>query len=70
MRPEDLVGMSFGKYKPLVIMNACQTSSQGFSFTKLEGWPMRFVKEGHASAFIGTLWSVTDDSSELYKRIL
>ncbi len=61
IRPEDLVGTDFGKNKPLVIMNACQTGYQGFSFRKLEGWPTKFVKEGHASVFIGTLWSVTGD---------
>jgi hypothetical protein len=64
---------TFGKNKPLVVMNLCQSGLQGFFLGGIGGWAESFLKAG-ASAFIGTLWSVTDEtaykfSQELYQQL-
>ncbi len=62
LRPENVTGLAaaFGKSNPLVVLNACQTGSQGFSLTRIGGWAAAFLDAG-ASSFIGTQWSVSDD---------
>ena len=64
LRTEDISGraMKFGNSSPFVILNACQTGSQGFSLTGIQGWAIKFLGAG-ASVFIGTLWSVSDETA-------
>lgn len=64
LRPEEIVGktMTFGQSHPIVILNACQTGNQGFSLTGIQGWAIKFLEAG-ASVFIGTLWSVNDETA-------
>ncbi len=71
LRPENLNGRSviFGRRHPIVVLNACQTGSRGFSLTRLGGWVEKFLDAG-ASAFIGTLWSVSDETSYSFTRAL
>jgi hypothetical protein len=75
IRPENLSGIAtnFGKSNPLVFLNACQSGSQGFFLTGIEGWAQRFIDNG-ASIFIGTRWSIDDKialefSKEFYRNI-
>ena len=64
LQPEEIVGnaMTFGQSYPIVILNACQTGNQNFSLTGIQGWATRFLEAG-ASVFIGTLWSVNDETA-------
>jgi len=64
LRPEEIVGkaMTFGQSHPIVILNSCQTGNQGFSLTGIQGWAAKFLDAG-ASVFIGTLWSVNDETA-------
>jgi hypothetical protein len=45
--------------RPLVFLNACESSRQGASLTALGGWPRVFMDRG-AGAFVGTAWPVRD----------
>jgi hypothetical protein len=71
LRADDIGGTSrkFGKTNPVIILNACQTGSQGFSLTGIQSWATRFIDSG-ASVFIGTLWSVSDDIAIKFIQIL
>ena len=71
LRPEDISGavMKFGNSSPVVILNACQTGNQGFSLTGVQGWATRFLGAG-ASVFIGTLWSVSDETAFKFVQAL
>ena len=46
IRPENISGiaMSFGKNKPLVILDACKSGVQGFSLTGIQSWATRFLE--------------------------
>jgi hypothetical protein len=75
IRPEDIVGIStrFGLSHPIVFLNSCQSGVQAFSLTGIQSWIKKFLGSG-ASAFIGTLWSVSDDTAlkfaqELYTEL-
>lgn len=72
-RAENIVGpkvkQTFGKSNPLVFLNACQSSSQGYSLTGIGGWAQQFIKAG-ACAFIGTLWSATDSEARQFTEDL
>lgn len=67
MHPEDISGTvcNMGKPNPLVFLNACQTGRGAFSLTHVGGWAARFLKAG-VGAFVGTYWSVQDDSAYLF----
>lgn len=57
---------SFGRFKPIVILNACQTGALDYSLTKTMGWAKSIIEAG-SSVFIGTAWSVTDQA--VYKFV-
>lgn len=74
--PQDLAGEAerLGTSSPLVFLNACQTAQGGVSLTGVGGWAYRFLQAG-AGAFIGTYWSVYDDTAfefakAFYERLL
>lgn len=75
IRPESIGGEAtrFGKSHPIVFLNSCQSGAQGFSLTGIQSWVTKFLESG-ASAFIGTLWSVSDETAlkftqELYTEL-
>jgi CHAT domain-containing protein len=49
-------------HHPLVFLNACQLGAGGKVLSLGSGWPQAFLEVG-ASAFIGPLWSVQDESA-------
>ncbi len=59
---QDDVRMGIGKHHPLVFLNACQLGAEGKVLSLGSGWPQAFLEVG-ASAFIGPLWSVQDESA-------
>src|SRR5215211_4891308 len=67
------MAVKFLQAKPIVILNTCQSGVQGFSLTEIKSWATQFLDAG-ASAFIGTLWRVSDKAAfkftqELYKQL-
>jgi len=62
LRPDDVTGkyLAFGRSRPLVFLNACDTSRQGFGLTGLEGWADTFVRTARVGGFIGSTWKTTD----------
>lgn len=63
LRPTDFDGALQTRMKtdhPLIFLNACQASRQGWAFAGLGGWVERFVKAGGCGAFVGPLWKVRD----------
>ncbi len=62
IRPIDISGEAtrFGNAHPLVFMNACESGAQQIFLTGIQSWVMRMIGAG-VSAFVGTLWSVTDE---------
>lgn len=71
LRPEHISGLAtaFGQAKPLVVLNACQTGAQGFSLTGIGSWATRFLDAG-ASGFVGTLWSISDETAFRFTQSL
>jgi len=59
----------FGNNHPLVIMNACQTGQQGISLTGIGGWAKTFL-QAKAFGFIGTLWSIGDETAMKFSKSL
>ncbi|UFH60360.1 DUF7379 domain-containing protein [Sulfurovum mangrovi] len=51
-----------GSPGPLVFLNACQIGRTGYSLTGTGGFARAFMKQG-AGAFIGTHWSIGDNSA-------
>ncbi len=61
LRPTDFDGSLQNRMKrdrPLIFLNACQASRQGWAFAGLGGWVERFVKASGCGAFVGPLWAV------------
>jgi hypothetical protein len=72
LKPENLSGVvkNLGsEHKPFVFLNACQIGRGGMSLTGIGGWASRFLAAG-AGAFIGPLWSVYDQSSCTFAKVL
>jgi hypothetical protein len=62
LRPDDVTGrfLAFGRSRPLVFLNACDTARRGFGLTGLEGWAETFVRTARVGGFIGSTWQTTD----------
>ena len=62
LRPDDVAGkyLAFGRSRPLVFLNACDTGRRGFGLTGLEGWAETFVRTARVGGFIGSTWQTTD----------
>ncbi len=76
LRANDISGAvkNCGRKRPLVFLNGCQTVQGAMGLTGAGGWAARFIGAG-AAAFVGTLWSVKDESaqtftSSFYDRLL
>jgi CHAT domain len=65
----DLAGefSTFGRYRPLVFLNACDSGRLAGSPTGVAGWAQAFLAAG-AGAFIGCLWSVGDQSASAFAQ--
>ncbi|HET6353459.1 CHAT domain-containing protein [Streptomyces sp.] len=59
--PMEITGeyRNFGRYRPLVFLNGCDTGRVGAGISGLEGWAREFLKAG-ASVFVGSLWATSD----------
>ncbi|MET7778694.1 CHAT domain-containing protein [Streptomyces mirabilis] len=59
--PIEITGeyRNFGRYRPLVFLNGCDTGRIGAGISGLEGWAREFLKAG-ASVFVGSLWATSD----------
>ncbi|HEY1694680.1 MAG TPA: CHAT domain-containing protein [Polyangiaceae bacterium] len=75
LRPEDVSGEveNVLASRPIVFLNACQTSQGGLSLSSIGGWAQRFIcpetSGSSASAFIGSYWSVGDDAALTFARM-
>lgn len=72
LTPADLVGsdlIGLRRARPLVFLNACASGKADLTLVGSGGWAYKFFAEGRASAFIGTLWEVSDDLAALFSRI-
>ena len=64
LTPADLMGgdlRGLRMRRPLVFLNACHSGQVALSLTGLGGWADKFFREARASAFVGTLWEVSDE---------
>jgi hypothetical protein len=66
---------SFGRFKPLVFLNVCDSAQQGLGLTGLDGWAARFLREAQVGCFIGSIWKTTDNlacqfAEQFYARLL
>ncbi|MGY4454011.1 pimeloyl-ACP methyl ester carboxylesterase [Bradyrhizobium sp. i1.3.1] len=55
--------------RPMVVLNACQSSRQGWQLTSVGGFAQAFVGAG-AGIFVGTLWSVIDLPARVFIEAL
>lgn len=66
---EGFASLRNGESGPLVMLNACQIGRTGSSLTATGGFARAFMKSG-AGAFIGTHWSIGDDSGLTFSTVL
>jgi hypothetical protein len=61
LRSRDIAGVrrNFGKDKPFVFINACQTARADFSLVGIGSWADKFVSV-NSSGFLGSSWEVND----------
>jgi CHAT domain len=71
LRPEEIVAenSNFGRVKPLVFLNACDSGRQGIGLTGLDGWANAFTEKAGAGFFIGSLWKATDQLAYTFARV-
>lgn len=55
--------------RPIIVLNACQAGRQRKQLTSMGGFSNAFIQR-RAGAFIGTLWSVLDDSARTFVEAL
>ena len=49
----------------MVVLNACQVGRQDYQLTGIGGFAVSFLRRG-AGAFVGTLWSVVDETARTF----
>lgn len=72
LRPNDFDGALqnlIGRERPLIFLNACQASRQGWALAGLGGWVERFVKASGCGSFVGPLWKVRDSLALEFAKI-
>jgi hypothetical protein len=72
-RPSDLHGpvqTRISHDKPLVVLNACSSGRQSWTWSGLGGWADRWVRGCGCGAFIGPLWQVHDSAAFAFSRSL
>ena len=72
----DIAGerRNFGRDKPFVFINACQTARADFSLVGIGSWADKFINS-QASGFLGSSWEVNDElayqfSQAFYRGLL
>lgn len=71
LTPAELVGgqlRGLRSARPLVFLNACASGKADLTLIGAGGWAHKFFVEGRASAFVGTLWEVSDDLAADFSR--
>jgi len=68
LKPRDINGNKrrFGKDRPFVFLNACETARGGPALIGIGGWAEAFIKRATSSGFIGSTWKARDDSALLF----
>lgn len=63
--PIDVDGdkLVFGKDRPFVFLNACETGQGGYALTGLGGWAEAFIRRANGSGFVGSIWEANDESA-------
>lgn len=61
-------GANCGRSRPLVFLNACETGRNWQGLTDIGGWAKGFIDAG-ATAFIGTLWPISDQKAALFAQL-
>jgi len=56
-------GLTFGKNRPLVFLNACETGQGGYALTGMGGWAEAFVGRARCCGLIGSIWKAKDESA-------
>lgn len=72
-RPSDLHGpiqTQIAEDRPLIVLNACESGRQAWTWTGLGGWADRWVRVCGCGAFIGPLWRVRDSAAFAFARAL
>ena len=72
-RPSDLHGpvqTQISQDRPLVVLNACGSGRQAWSWSGLGGWADRWVRVCGCGAFIGPLWQVRDSAALAFAQSL
>lgn len=72
-RPSDLHGpvqAQIGKDRPFVILNACCSGRQAWTWSGLGGWADRWVRVCGCGTFIGPLWTVSDSAAYSFSLYL
>jgi hypothetical protein len=64
LKPRDIAGerKNFGRDKPFVFINACQTTRADFSLVGIGSWADKFVN-AKSSVFLGASWEVNDEKA-------
>jgi CHAT domain-containing protein len=62
LHPNDLAGYyrNFGRSRPLVFLNACDSGREGIGLVGLDGWATKFLAS-YVGIFIGSVWKTTDE---------
>jgi hypothetical protein len=72
LMPAELLGSGLAglrKARPLVFLNACESGKEDLTLIGAGGWAHKFFADGRASAFVGTLWEVSDDLAADFSRL-
>jgi len=69
LKSRDIAGerRTFGKDRPFVFINACQTAREDFSLVGIGGWANKFVN-ANASSFLGSFWEVNDELAYRFSK--
>jgi len=62
LRSRDIAGArkNFGRDRPFIFINACQTARAEFSLVGIGSWADKFIR-AQASGFLGSSWEVNDE---------
>jgi hypothetical protein len=69
LRCRDISGSrrNFGRDRPFVFINACQTARADFSLVGIGSWADRFIN-ARAGGFLGSMWEVDDTLAYEFTR--
>lgn len=69
LKSRDIAGArrNFGRDRPFVFLNACQTARADFSLVGIGSWADKFVN-ARAGGFLGSSWEVDDELAYRFSR--